>query len=56
MAEAPARLYGLYPRKGAIAIGSDGDFTLVDPGERWTIRQGRSHRCLRLDAVRGRFR
>jgi allantoinase len=39
MAEAPARLYGLYPRKGAIAIGSDGDFTLVDPGERWTIRQ-----------------
>jgi allantoinase len=39
LAEAPARLYGLYPRKGAIAIGSDADFTIVDPAERWTIRQ-----------------
>ena len=38
VAEAPARLYGLYPRKGAVAVGSDGDFTIVDPGERWTIR------------------
>lgn len=37
--EAPARLYGLYPRKGAIRIGADGDFTIVDPAERWTIRQ-----------------
>ena len=39
LSEAPARLYGLYPRKGAIAIGSDADFTIVDPTERWTIRQ-----------------
>ncbi len=38
VAEAPANLYGLFPRKGAIAVGSDADFTIVDPGYKWTIR------------------
>ena len=37
----PARLYGLYPQKGSIAIGADADITIWDPARRDTIRQER---------------
>jgi allantoinase len=36
-ATAPARLFGLYPRKGGIQVGADADFALVDPGRTWTF-------------------
>ena len=30
MSEAPARIWGIYPKKGALQIGSDADFVVVD--------------------------
>ncbi|HXG05490.1 MAG TPA: amidohydrolase family protein [Candidatus Binatia bacterium] len=37
MAENPARLFGLYPRKGAIRVGADADLTIIDPSAEWTV-------------------
>lgn len=34
---APARRYGLYPKKGALLVGSDADFVLVNPDAEWTL-------------------
>lgn len=42
----PARLYGLYPRKGSIAVGADADLTLWDPTLTRRIRQADlNHGC-----------
>ncbi len=39
----PARTFGLWPRKGAIAIGADADFAIVDLNGRQTVRAADQH-------------
>lgn len=42
----PAKIYGLYPRKGTIAIGSDADLTLWDSKASMTVRNAELHHAV----------
>ena len=53
LSEGTARLYGLYPRKGAIVAGADADLTLVDPAATWTIRGEELHSVQRHTPLEG---
>jgi allantoinase len=43
LSEETARLYGLYPRKGALEPGADADFTLIDPEATTVVDATRLH-------------
>ena len=50
----PAKLYGLYPRKGSIAVGGDADIAIWDPELTVTISQDMLHDNLDYTPYEGR--
>ncbi|WP_371501840.1 dihydropyrimidinase [Kitasatospora sp. NBC_00374] len=51
---APARMFGLYPRKGTIAPGADADVVVYDPTARQTISAATHHMNVDYSAYEGR--
>jgi dihydropyrimidinase len=49
----PARLFGLFPRKGVIARGSDADIVVLDPHARWTMNHSSLHMATDWTAYEG---
>jgi dihydroorotase-like cyclic amidohydrolase len=43
MAEKPAKIFGLYPRKGVIQKGADADILIFDPTKEHVINAGNQH-------------
>jgi dihydropyrimidinase len=51
---APAKLFGMFPRKGAIAVGSDADIVVYDPSRRRTISAKTHHMDVDYSCYEGR--
>jgi dihydropyrimidinase len=53
LASAPARIGGMYPRKGVLAVGADADVVIFDPNARRTIRAADLHSACDYDPYEG---
>jgi dihydropyrimidinase len=54
LCENPARIFGLYPRKGTVAVGSDADLVIFDPSREFTIRAENQHTNVGYTLFEGR--
>jgi dihydroorotase len=53
-AAAPAKIFGLYPRKGVIQPGSDADIAIVDLNREWTIEDAKLQSRSKITPWNGR--
>ncbi len=53
LSENTAKIYGLYPRKGSIQIGTDADFTIVDMGMKKVLRTEEMYSKSKITAFDG---
>jgi dihydropyrimidinase len=51
---APAKLFGMYPRKGAVAVGSDADLVIYDPNRKRVISATSHHMDVDYSCYEGR--
>ncbi len=51
---APAKMFGLFPRKGTIAAGSDGDLVLFDPAKKLVLSHTTLHQRVDYTPYEGR--
>ncbi len=52
-ATTPARMFGLYPKKGTIQPGADADIVLYDPNAKWSISVDNHHMNMDYSAYEG---
>ncbi len=50
----PARIFGMFPRKGTIAVGSDADIILINPQEKHTLSVSSHHMNVDYSAYEGK--
>ena len=51
---APAKLFGMYPRKGSVSVGADADLVIYDPNRRRTISAATHHMDVDYSVYEGR--
>ena len=51
---APARMFGMYPRKGSITVGADADIVVYDPTAKRTISAATHHMAVDYSCYEGR--
>jgi len=51
---APAKLFGMYPKKGAVAVGADADLVVYDPNRKRTISAKTHHMNVDYSCYEGR--
>jgi len=49
----PAKIWGLYPRKGVIQPGADADIAVIDLNRRWTILDSELHSTAKISPWNG---